>query len=72
MHDAPHEHMERAFAQRREQVVGDLVQLKTDVDVYDDLTKGQNQPIQLDLDMTPDVEEKIEAQKIPVKRTSVA
>jgi hypothetical protein len=72
MHYAPHQHMERAFAQRREQVVGDLVQLKTDVDVYNDLTKGKNNPIQLELDMTPDVEEKIEAQKIPVKRTSVA
>src|SRR5437588_459342 len=28
---APHEHMEKAFTQRREQIVGDNVQLKIDV-----------------------------------------
>lgn len=72
MRYAPHDHMERAFGQRREQVVGDLVQLKTDVDVYNDLTVGKNPPFQLVLDMTWDVAEKIEAQKIPPKRTSVA
>lgn len=72
MHYAPHDHMVRAFAQRREQVVGDLVQLRTDVDVYNDLTKGKNPPFQLELDMTWDVAEKIEAQKIPPKRTSAA
>jgi len=31
---APLEHMEVAFAQRREQIVSDCAQLKTDVDVY--------------------------------------
>ena len=29
--------MEKAFTQRREQIVSDCVQLKTDVDVYNDL-----------------------------------
>lgn len=72
MHYAPHAHMEKAFGQRRDQVIGDLVQLKTDVDVYNDLTKGKNPPFQLELDMTCDVAEKIEAQKIPPKRATVA
>src|SRR5271155_1306793 len=31
---APHPNMEKAFAQRREQVIGDCDQLRTDVDVY--------------------------------------
>ena len=37
---ASHEHMEKAFAWRREQIVGDNLQLKTDVDVYNDLNRG--------------------------------
>jgi hypothetical protein len=37
---APHHHMERAFAQRRDQIIGDNVQLKTDVDLYNDLNKS--------------------------------
>ena len=69
---APHEHMERAFAQRRDQVVDDLTQLKTDVDVYNDMTRGKNPPIQLELDLTYDVAEREELQrmrnKLPVRR----
>ena len=55
--EAPREHMQRAFIQRREQVVGDLVQLTTDVEVYNDMNKGA-EPIQLVLDFTHDVEER--------------
>lgn len=55
--DAPREHMQRAFIQRREQVVGDLVQLATDVEVYNDMNKGV-EPIQLVLDFTHDVDER--------------
>jgi hypothetical protein len=55
---APHDHMEKAFFQRREQVIGDLVQLKTDVEVYNDLNAGQNPRIQLVLDFTDDVAER--------------
>lgn len=49
-------HMVKAFAQRRQQVVGDCLQLKTDVDVYNDRHKG-GAPINLVLDFTHDVEE---------------
>ena len=57
---APHDHMEKAFAQRREQIVGDCFQLKTDVDVYNSLT-AQNMPkVQTVLDFTDDVAEREE------------
>ena len=55
---APHEHMEKAFTQRREQIVGDNVQLKIDVDVYNDLNVGKQSKIQLVLDYTDDVAER--------------
>lgn len=54
---APHDHMEKAFAQRREQIIGDCMQLKTDVDAYNDLNKSPEK-IQLVLDFTDDVAEK--------------
>ncbi len=55
---APHDHMEKAFAQRREQIIGDCVQLRTDVDVYNDMNRGGQRPeIQLVLDFTDDVAE---------------
>ncbi|AMN48084.1 hypothetical protein ACG33_13430 [Steroidobacter denitrificans] len=53
---APHAHMERAFAQRRQQVVGDCLQLKTDVDVYND-KRSDEEPINMVLDFTNDVAE---------------
>lgn len=48
--------MEKAFAQRRKQIVGDCLQLKTDVDVYND-KHSEQAPIQVVLDFTTDVEE---------------
>jgi hypothetical protein len=48
--------MERAFAQRRQQVVGDCHQLRIDVDVYND-RHPEDTPIQLVLDFTRDIEE---------------
>lgn len=60
MNYAPREHMEKAFAQRREQVVGDCLQLRTDVDVYNDMN-ADSPPIQLVLDFTEDVEERMTA-----------
>lgn len=57
MSAAPREHMQKAFIQRREQIVGDCVQLATDVEVYNDLNKDQP-PIQMLLDFRDDVEER--------------
>lgn len=49
--------MERAFTQRREQVIGDLVQLQIDVEVYNDMNPGEK-PVQLELDFKDDVAER--------------
>lgn len=54
--NAPRGHMQRAFAQRRQQIVGDCYQLKTDADVYSD-KNPQSDPIQPVLDFTKDVAE---------------
>jgi hypothetical protein len=68
---ASHEHMEKAFAQRREQIIGDNLQLKTDVDVYNDLNKGKRPAIQIVMDYTEDVAEKQALQKMRPKRAEV-
>ena len=54
--NAPHEHFQKSFAQRRSQIVGDCFQLKTDADVYNDNRKPC-EAIQIVLDFTLDVEE---------------
>lgn len=53
---APPNHMRMAFAQRREQIISDCVQLKIDVDVYDHLNPVTR--VQLVLDFTEDVAER--------------
>ncbi len=57
MKDAPREHMQKAFIQRREQIVGDCVQLNTDVEAYNALHKDQ-MPIQMLFDFRDDIEER--------------
>lgn len=54
--NSPHNHFVRSFAQRRQQIVGDCLQLKTDVDVYND-RRQPTEPVQVPLDFTLDVEE---------------
>ena len=58
MNFAPHDHMEKAFAQRREQIVGDCVQLNIDVAAYNDMKTEEHPLIQLVLDFTDDVAER--------------
>jgi hypothetical protein len=57
---ADHEHMQMAFSQRRDQVIGDLVQLQVDVNAYTRLVPHQP-PIQLALDFSQDVAERMRA-----------
>lgn len=57
MKDAPREHMQKAFIQRREQIVGDCVQLATDVEAYNGMRPDQK-PIQMIFDFRDDVEER--------------
>ncbi len=49
-------HMEIAFQQRRQQIVGDCRQLKTDVDSFND-NSNTGPPIQLVFDFTDDLTE---------------
>jgi hypothetical protein len=53
---APREHMELAFAQRRQQIVGDCIQLSIDVDVYNG-RNADKEPKQIVLDFEDDVNE---------------
>jgi hypothetical protein len=68
MGHVPHDHMQKAFAQRREQIIGDNLQLKTDVDVYNDKYRGKNAEIQLVLDYTDDIAEREEMQRMRNRR----
>ena len=54
--NAPHQHFVKSFGQRRQQIVGDCFQLKTDVDVYNE-QRQPKQPIQVVLDFTDDIHE---------------
>jgi hypothetical protein len=55
--DAPHPHMQKAFIQRREQIVGDCVQLATDVEVYNEMN-SDHAPIPMLFDFRDDVAER--------------
>lgn len=57
MKDAPREYMQKAFIQRREQIVGDCVQLSTDVEAYNCFNTEQP-PIQMLFDFRDDIEER--------------
>ena len=63
---SPHQFMEKAFAQRRKQIVGDCLQLKTDIDVFND-KNTKEEPIQIVLNFTEDVKEAQSLMKIQVK-----
>jgi hypothetical protein len=53
---ASREHMHIAFQQRRQQIVGDCRQLKTDLDSYNE-NRNPTEPIQMIFDFTLDLEE---------------
>lgn len=53
---APHAHFVESFGQRRQQIVGDCYQLKTDADIYNE-HRQPVEPVQIVLDFGVDVEE---------------
>jgi len=53
---ADRQHMEIALQQRRQQIVGDCRQLKTDMDSYNE-NRNPGKPIQMVFDFTLDLEE---------------
>lgn len=66
---AKRKHMETAFRQRREQIVGDCRQLKRDVDYYNS-EHTQQKKIQLVFDFTDDIEEGEQSTEYPSKQAS--
>ena len=56
------EHMQRAFQQRRKQIIGECWQLKSDVDSYNDNRKPE-EPVQVVFDFTLDLAELAAARK---------
>ncbi len=69
---AHHDHMEKAFTQRREQIIGENVQLRIDVDVYNNINRGKWPEIQLVLDYSDDVAERLEFMKMRKGRINAA
>jgi hypothetical protein len=69
---APVEHMHKSFAWRRNQVIDDLFQLKTDVDVFNDSIETGRQGFQLVLNFTDDVAEREEIERMQNRRKDVA
>jgi len=60
--------MEKAFAQRRELIVGENFQLKVDIDVYNEMNVGKHPAIQLVLDYRDDVVEREELMRLHFRR----
>ena len=56
MRSASRAHMHVSFQQRRDQIVGDCKQLKTDTDSYNE-NENSGEPIQMVFDFTRDLEE---------------
>lgn len=54
IHTAPREHMVIAFDQRRDQIIADCAQLKSDIDSYNQ-NQNSGAPIQLRLEFSKDV-----------------
>lgn len=57
MRTASNQHMEMAFAHRRQQIVGDCRQLKTDIDSYNENYNKGGRPVQGYFDFTDDLAE---------------
>ena len=59
---ASRQHMEIALKQRRQQIVGDCKQLKTDMDSFNE-NRNPGKPIQMVFDFTLDLEESLDLRK---------
>jgi hypothetical protein len=69
---APHEHMVKSFAWRRNLVIDDCFQLKTDINVYNDTLEDKHKRFQLVLDFTDDIAEREEIERMKNRRKDVA
>lgn len=69
---SPHDHMEKSFGWRRNQVIDDCFHLKIDIDVYNELVEDPRKQIQCVLDFTDDVAEREEYERMMNRRKDVA
>lgn len=69
---APFGHMHKSFAWRRNQVVDDLFQLKTDIDVFNETVDEERQKFQLVLNFTDDIAEREEIERMQNRRRDAA
>jgi Mg2+ and Co2+ transporter CorA len=69
---APISHMHKSLGQRRNMVIDDLFQLKTDVDVFNDTSEEKGQQFELELNFTNDIAEREEIERMQNRRKDVA
>jgi hypothetical protein len=69
---APVDHMHKSFAWRHNQSVDDMFQLKTDIDVFNDAVDDKKQCFQLVMDLTNDIAEREEIERMQNRRKDVA
>lgn len=69
---APVTHMHKSLGQRRNMVIDDLFQLKTDTDVFNDTVNEKRQQFELELNFTNDIAEREEIERMQNRRKDVA
>jgi len=69
---APVTHMHKSYGQRRNMVIDDLFQLKTDVDVFNDMMEEKRQQFELGLNFENDIAEREEIERMQNRRKDVA
>jgi hypothetical protein len=68
----PVTHMHKSLGQRRNMVIDDLFQLKTDTDVFNDTVDEKRQQFELELNFTNDIAEREEIERMQNRRKDVA
>jgi hypothetical protein len=68
----PVTHMHKSLGQRRNMVIDDLFQLKTDADVFNDTVDEKRQQFELELNFTNDIAEREEIERMQNRRKDVA
>jgi hypothetical protein len=68
----PISHMHKSLGQRRNMVIDDLFQLKTDADVFNESLDDKRQQFQIELNFTNDIAEREEIERMENRRKDIA
>ncbi len=68
----PPEHMHKSLGQRRNMVIDDLFQLKTDTDVFNETVGEKREQFELGLNFANDIAEREEIERMQNRRKDVA